>query len=297
MKRAECKFILKRAVKPFVARDLITLMTPATFNLPKMPVAVPLRPELSAVNEDNTEEEEEIEEEAEVEDVTEEDEDDDEWPFSETEEEDEFEEFGRVAVSVNGLFFPQRSRLSGSQASQDPFNEFFSYQEARGLGNGTCSHPSRPARYCRHCPAKFSPVLFTSCQLMHQSIFGDKVSFKRSNPLYQPKHSLVTEQFKAITAMHDSAYIRSLFEEIINYICFLQNQQLCDCKSEQTLKTKLFWLYEFVERLFLSLQEQTSTEELILIGTFRAQLKAIGLCSRFDENVQLNRALAQECQR
>ncbi len=261
-----------------------------------MPVAVPLRP-LSPLNDTATEEEEDVELETDYDS----DEQDDEMDYDEVsdeEEEDDFEEFGGVSLSDNGIFYPRRPRPSSHEAtSQDPFSENFLYQETRGLGNGQCTHPPRPSRHCRHCPAKFSPVFYTSCQLMYQSIFGDKVAFTRANPHYQAKHPSVHESFKAITAMHDSSYIRRLFEEIVNYIGFLQNQQARDGKFEKSLKSKLFWLYEFVERLFLSLQEQSSTEELVLIGTFRAQLKAIGLCSRFDENVQLNRSLTQECQR
>ncbi len=259
----------------------------------KMPVAVPLRPEISPFN---YTEEEDVAVESEY---FSEDQDDEITEDDDDEDNDDDDELENVAVSLTtGIFFPRRPRLnSSSEAPQDPFNEFFSYQEARGVGNGQCSHPARPARFCRHCVAKFSPILFTACQLMHQSIFGDQVVFKRNNPRYQPKHPSATSPFKAITVMHDSAYVRCLFEEIIHYICFLQNQQLRDGKSEKSLKTKLFWLHEFVERLFLSLQEQTNTEELVLIGTFRAQLKAIGLCSRFDENVQLNRSSAFECQR
>ena len=261
-----------------------------------MPVAVPYAPERPTL--DSTEAEDFDDTQSEY--LSEEEDDELEYDVDADDDEDEFEEFNDVSIGVNGIFFPLTAPRASSnpEASQDPFNEYFSYQEARGLGNGQCLHQSSPNhRHCRHCPAKFSSIFYSSCQLMHQSIFGDKTNFKRLNPLYTPNHPSAIERFKAITAMHDPVYIRRLFEEIVHYVCFLQNQQIRDGKAEQNFKTKLFWLYEFIERLFLCLQEQMCTEELVLIGTFRAQLKAIGLCSRFDENVQVNRRSPYECHR
>lgn len=275
-----------------------------------MPVAVPLRPEPSVLDREQAssssssaaaseEENSELESEYLSEGEEVEDDDDDEMDYEIEDYEDEFEEFSGVSVAINEIFFPGTPRSASREASHDPYYEYFQYQEARGLGNGQCQHAVLSSqRPCRHCPAKFSPVFYTSCQLMHQSIFGDRPAFKRSNPNYVPKHRLAIERFRAITAMHDSGYVRCLFEEIVHYIGYLQNQRFRDGKSEHFLKTKLFWLYEFVERLFLSLQDQSSGEEFTLIGAFRGQLRTVGLCSRFDENVQHNRrVLPLDCQR
>lgn len=262
-----------------------------------MPVAVPRRPEgeIQLIPVPGYEDPDRLEE------FDDEFEDDDEDEFGmeyDLEEEDDDDEDDFSEESDDSALQDANSRNQRSLQRPDPFDEYFSYAGG-SYGQGNCQHPANYHRRCRNCVPKFSLLLFSACEQMHRTIFGASLcGFKRANVHYKPLDLAVIDKFKAISAMHDPIYIKRLFNEVVNYICFLHNRNFVDLKAESASRTKMHSIFELVDGVYDRLQGKGMIEDLRLISYLRDKLRAIGVSGQWDENeVALKNTSLSECYR